>query len=147
MVNTINSPIYNLIHLRLSQWRTEELMKNWKWFLPFNHNHFTVPEDVKGTIGYCGHPSLNKGWFIRKAVEYINPKLNPEKQIKWRNKGLWEHLKNNSFGVYQGQWEPATVRDIGRAWMVQHNLRKKQPKEWFTEWETGDPTKPMEESK
>ncbi|RLA00565.1 MAG: hypothetical protein DRQ42_05245 [Gammaproteobacteria bacterium] len=137
MINIMEIPTYKLVHLRLSQWKSETQLKNWNQFLDFNGSFFQVPENIKGTIGFCGHPSLNTRWFIKTCLHDLSELRNPEKQIKWRNKALWKWMEDKTFGCYQLQHEPAAIKDIGRAWMVQNNWKKKGSKEWFTEWERG----------
>ena len=124
-----------LAHLRLSCWKSETRLKNWNKFLDFNGKYFEVPEDIKGTIGFCGHPSLNRGWFVRRAIEHMDPERNPEKEIKWRNKPLWEHLEDKRFGCFQGMNAAPTILEIGRRWMIENGFRKKGNKEHFVVWE------------
>lgn len=124
-------------HLRLSQWRSEKKLKNWKWFLEYDKDRraFIIPEDVAGTIGFCGHPSLNSLHFVKTCVDHMDPNRNPEKQIKWRNKALWQQIGRMHFGVYQNPNEPAAVRDIGRKWMIKNGWAKAGNKEHFVTWE------------
>jgi len=124
-------------HLRLSQWKSEARLKNWKWFLEYDKENcaFMIPKDVTGTIGFCGHPSLNHRDFIKTCVEHMDPDRNPEKQIKWRNKALWEKVGHMNFGVFQHPHEPAAVRDTGRKWMIKHGWAKAGNKEHFITWE------------
>lgn len=125
----------NLVHLRLSTWKSEIKLKQWKWLLDYEDGYYKIPEDVQGTIGFCGHPSLNRLDFIKMCLKNTNPYTNIEKQIKWRNKPLWEHLEHCDFGVFQEPNSPAAIRDIGRRWMVDNGFQKKGNREWFTEWE------------
>ncbi len=124
-----------LVHLRLSTWRSEDKLKQWKWFLEHKNGYYQVPNDVKGTIGFCGHPGLCTDWFVQTCLTYINPSANPEKQIKWRNKELWKHIGDYEYGVFQEPNSPASIKDIGRKWMVEHGFQKKGNREHFIEWE------------
>ncbi len=126
----------NLAHLRLSTWRSEEQLKQWKWFLDYKGGYYKVPDDVRGTIGFCGHPSFNRLDFIQQCMANTNMDANIEKQIKWRNKPLWKAIGDYDYGVFQEPNSPAAIKDIGREWMVKHGFKKKGNREWFTEWET-----------
>ena len=126
-----------LIHLRLSMFLSTQLtIKSWNRFLDWNGNFFEVPDNVAGTIGWCGHPSINQGWFVRQAIPFIDKIRNPEKQIKWRNKPLWALTEGCRFGAFQPRNSPPAIRDIGRKWMMEHGWRKKgSNKEIFQTWE------------
>lgn len=126
----------NLVHLRLSAFRSEkEVCKNWNKFLFWNGDYFEVKGDMRGTIGWAGHPSLNQGDFIRHCLHYINPNLNPEKQIKGRNIFLSEIINTSRFGCFHPQSTESAVEDIGRNWMVNNGWVKSGSKAFFTTWE------------
>jgi len=126
-----------LIHLRLSMFPSTQLTcKNWNRFLNWNGQFFEVPNDIAGTIGWCGHPSLNQGWFVKQAIQYIDGIRNPEKQIKWRNKPLWDLTEGCTFGSFQPRNSPPAIKDIGREWMMKNGWRKAGTnKEIFQTWE------------
>jgi len=135
MISTLDW--FQMSHLRLSTWRSETQLKQWKWLCDHNGLYYEIPQDVTGTIGFCGHPSLNSKWFVQTCLKHMSPDRNPEKQIKWRNKELWEHLHDKPFGLFQETDSPAAIKDIGRKWMVKHGFKKKGNRAWFTEWEAG----------
>lgn len=128
----------SLVHLRLSAFNSGGYQcKNWNRFLNWNGDFFEVKQEEKGTIGWCGHPSLNRVSFIKDCLEFIDISKNPEKQIKGRK---YSHPINSiinmsRFGCYH---KPNTLKaeiDIGRKWMVENNWAKSGNKAWFTNWE------------
>ena len=127
-----------LAHLRFSIFRSTQLTcKNWKYFFTWNGRYFQCPDKDKGTVGWCGHPSLNRGGFIRDCASQMDFNLNPEKQIKWHFPLIKPLIDQHDFGCFIPQNSPANIRDIGREWMIKNNFRKKgKNKEWFTEWES-----------
>lgn len=112
--------------------------KNWKYFFPFNGDFFECPEELRQEVGFCGHPSLIRGEFVRRAVVHLDPKKNPEKQFHHGNPGLIAEVLRWRYGVYAGPNEPAAIRDIGRKWMVKEGFKKAGNKAFFTEWERRD---------
>jgi hypothetical protein len=125
-----------LVHLRLSAFSSENgYCKNWNRFLFWNGKYFQVPEDLKGTIGWAGHPSLNKGQFMRDCLYYMNPEHNPEKQIKGRNPYIGELIRFSNFGSFHEQNKSAAIKDIGRQWMIKNGWKKSGSKAFFTKWE------------
>jgi len=123
----------NLAHLRLSQFKStgEDTMKVWNKFIPWNGEYFEVPQDLKGTIGWAGHPSLNRSSFLLAFRKIIDPKKNHEKQIK----GNHPLILKSRFGVFHPKNSPAAIVDIGRVWMVEHRYQKQGTKAFFTKWE------------
>jgi hypothetical protein len=126
-----------LVHLRFSKFKSTLLTcKNWSFFFNWNGGYFQCPDKDKGTVGWCGHPSLNRGNFIRECLPHINFDKNPEKQIKSHNTKIKALIDKSDFGCYIPQNSPPNIRDIGREWMLINGFRKKgKNKEWFTEWE------------
>lgn len=123
-----------LVHLRLSSfWSNEESrMKTWNKFLDWNGFYFSVPRELRGIVGFAGHPSLNLTAFLTYFKEIINPENNPEKQIK----GNRPILLDNHFGVYHPQKNtPPAEWDIGRNWMIVNGFKKEGSKAFFTNWE------------
>ena len=137
MIKLMASPNLNLAHLRFSIFKsTEETCKNWSNFYNWVGGYFECPEEHKGSIGWCGHPSLNNGWFVRRVVEFLDPKYNPEKQIKWRNPMIGPIIKEYNFGSFIPQNSPPNIKDIGREWMSEHRYTKAGGNnEHFTNWE------------
>lgn len=134
----VNNPY--LATLRLPWVRTERTyMKNWKYKFPLTivegGRIFKCPDELKREIGFCGHPSLINGSFIRQCAPFIDPGLNPEKQFHVKSSVLMDIVDNWSYGVYAKPNQPAAVEDIGRRWMVEQGLKKKGNKAWFQEWE------------
>lgn len=128
-----------LAHLRLSYFPSTEIScKNWNKFTYWNGEYFEVPCHDKCVIGWCGHPSLNRLSFMRKALSHSNRMANPEKQIKGRRGShpINYLLDANKFGVFTPQDSSPIVRDIGRRWMVEHGYVKAGVKAFFTNWAT-----------
>ena len=127
-----------LAHLRLSAFpSSERSLKSWNKFTYWNGSYFSVEEDDKFSIGWSGHPSMNKTNFLRQAISQMNYASNPEKQIKGKrypcrmNNILLEH----SFGVFIKPSEKKQIVDIGRKWMVENGFKKSGNKAFFTQWE------------
>lgn len=125
----------NLVHLRLSVFRSTQNVKNWKYFYEWNGRYFQCPDEYRGTVGWCGHPSLNRGDFIRFCAKNMDPSLNPEKQIKGRHPVIGPEIEKRNFGSFIMPHSPANIRDIGREWRVKHGFHKIGNQEWFTNWE------------
>lgn len=126
---------HDLAVLRLP-WKPlgETASKNWKYFFPWNGNFFECPARLKRSIGFCGHPSLIRGDFVRATVRHLNTEKNPEKQFHYNSKVVAE-VDKWRFGVYGFPGQPAAIRDIGRRWMVGAGLQKAGSKAFFTTWE------------
>jgi hypothetical protein len=127
----------DLVHLRLSQFTSTDRIKMWNKFVDHNGDFFEVNQDLKGVIGWCGHPGFTRTKFMKDCLEFIDPKINPEKQIKGRR---YVHPINtivnmSKFGCFHPKNSPPAVIDIGREWMVKNNFKKKGNKAFFVEWE------------
>jgi len=126
----------NLVHLRLSAFKSEtNLLKNWNKFIPWNGSYFEIPKDLKGVIGWAGHPSLNRTDFIKKCTAGMDKNKNPEKQMKGHNPWVKPLIDRSNFGVYHPPDTDAAVIDIGRKWMKNNGWRKKGVKAFFSTWE------------
>ena len=130
----------DLASLRLNWKPTKQwAMKNWKfyflWVQVNKSGFFECPRKDRQEVGFCGHPSLLRGAFVRKCAQWIDANLNPEKQFHNGNERLIREVLKWRYGVYGGQNQPPSVRDIGREWIVSHGYRKKANKAWFTQWE------------
>lgn len=125
-----------LVHLRLSAFKSQQdTMKNWNKFIPWNGSYFEVPQDLKGTIGWAGHPSLNRTEFIKDCQERMDHNKNPEKQIKGNNPWIKPLIDVSNFGVYHPPLCDPAVVDLGREWMKNNGWQKKGIKAFFTTWE------------
>ncbi|HUS99254.1 MAG TPA: hypothetical protein VMY59_02940 [Candidatus Thermoplasmatota archaeon] len=124
-----------LVHLRLSIFRSTHNCKNWKYFYEWNGMFFQCPDEYRGTVGWCGHPSLNRGDFLRFCAENMDPSVNPEKQIKGRHPKIGPVIEDSVFGSFILPISPANVTDIGREWRTKHGYHKIGNQEWFTNWE------------
>jgi hypothetical protein len=127
-----------LKHLRLSFFKsTEEYVRLWgKYNANWNGDFFNIEDSDIIPVGWCGHPSLNDGKWLRKVAEKIDPGMNPEKQFHRNQTIVDEFIKGNQFGVFQPQNTDRTLTDIGREWMKANGFVKSggiNP-EWFTHW-------------
>lgn len=122
--------------LRLPQFKADgDKMKNWNRFFPWNGQYFECPEELKMSVGFCGHPSLIKREFIDNTVNFIDTTKNPEKQFHRGPKEIMDEVAEWSYGVYGTPKESAMIRDIGRKWMIENKWKKKGSKAYFMEWE------------
>ena len=130
----------DLAVLRLPYNPCEDTNKSWGHFLPWNGEFYEVPEDLRGLLGFCGHPSLIRRSFIEIALNMLSDHRNPEKSIKWRKgrKGYGEVLQKFRYGVFGKPGEGLAVGDIGAGWAGEHGWKKKGQKAFFCEWEKID---------
>lgn len=112
-----------------------ETQKNWRYRFPWTGEYFACPEAIKHEVGFCGHPSLIRGDFVQSAVPCLTPLHNPEKQFHGGYPAMIDLVNVSHFGTYGFPGEGPYVRDIGRAWMMEHGFRKQGNKAWFTRWE------------
>jgi len=135
MINMLNRH-KNLALLRLPQFKsTEKDMKNWNLFFPYNGEYFECPEELKMSVGFCGHPSLIKGEFVQNTALYIDTTKNPEKQFHRGPPEIIKEVVKWKYGVYSQPNMPPAIVDIGRKWSVETGWQKKGTKAWFMEWE------------
>ncbi|MBW2598555.1 MAG: glycosyltransferase [Deltaproteobacteria bacterium] len=109
--------------------------KNWRYFFPWNGEFFECPRELRRTVGFCGHPSLIRGEFVRNTVKYIDETRNPEKQFHRGPSEIMAEIDKWRYGVFAEHDQPPAIRDIGRAWMVENGYRKVGNKALFTQWE------------
>jgi len=129
-----NNP--KLALLRLPQFKADgDKMKNWNKFFPWNGEYFECPEELKMSVGFCGHPSLIKKEFVDNTVNFIDTTRNPEKQFHRGPIEIMEEVAKWDYGVYGTPEESAYIRDIGRKWMIENKWKKKGSKAHFMEWE------------
>lgn len=127
----------SLASLRLP-WKAqdEESMKNWKYFFPWNGFYYKCPDELTRTVGFCGHPSLLRGEFVRNCAPLLSPDQNPEKQFHNRvNTPLMQEIDKWDFGVLRTPDMKPAIADIGRKWMIENGFIKKGNKAIFKEWE------------
>lgn len=135
MIGVMNE-YQNLAILRLPFKPVDSIAaKNWKYWFPWNGHYFECPKELRLEIGFCGHPSLIRGEFIKNCASLIDTSRNPEKQFHHGNRPLLNEQCKWDFGVFSEQNKPAVVKDIGREWMVKNGYRKKENKSYFVEWE------------
>ena len=78
------------------------------------------------------NPTLFKSNFLQEIVEYMDPNLNPEKQLRLNAPGKrGELLTNTKQGIYTGSGYNKIVQDIGRDWMKNTKFYKEIG---FREW-------------
>lgn len=126
----------DLALLRLPQFKsTEDKMKNWDKFFPWNGKYFECPDELRQGVGFCGHPSLIKMEYVKNCAPHIEPTVNPEKQFHGGNKPLLKEVMKWRYGVFSKPNHPNYIQDLGREWMIKNNYRKAGSKAFFTEWE------------
>jgi len=135
----------NIPYIRLPQFPsglTE--MKNWNKTFKWAGQFYMPPSDEKW-LGFCGHPALLKGQFVRHVAPMLNADLNPEKQFfQGGNPKLTEYCNQYWFVVYGVPADsptPAFVKDIGKSWAVENGWRKAGNKAHFLNWEKDEGNK------
>lgn len=127
-----------LRHLRLNQFvSTIEHTKLWgKYFANWNGDFFDIEEAGIAPVGWCGHPSLNDGYWLRAVASDINPQRNPEKQFHYYPNIVNKWVLGGQYGIFQPQSCGRAIKDIGRVWMKEHGYEKTGGVncEWFTHW-------------
>lgn len=132
----IMSDFPELAALRLPFKRQDlECMKNWKYYFSWNGFYFNCPSEVAREVGFCGHPSLIRGNFVKAIAPFLDDTKNPEKQFHHGPPEIMEEIDKWDFGVYGRPNGPALIRDIGREWMVENGFKKSGTKAFFTNWE------------
>lgn len=126
----------NLAHLRLNQFKSDDkTTKLWsKHFANYNGDFFEIKDIIK--VGYCGHPSLNDGNWLRAAAKNINPQRNPEKQFHFYPEVVNKFVVGKQFGIFQPPNSSPGISDIGRQWRIEKGYAKTggTNDEWFTSW-------------
>jgi len=111
-------------------------MKNWNKFFPYNGKYYECPEEMKGGLGFCGHPSLIQKQFIQNTARFLDENRNPEKQFHSRGRTpIMKEVMKWRYSVYGIPGTPPLIRDIGRKWMVRKGYRKQGVKAHFVNWE------------
>jgi len=107
--------------------------KNWAHFFPWNGSYFHCPETLKGSIGWCGHPSLVRMDFIKETNEFLTANWCPERQMKiYKQFGtpMGKVISKWDYGVYGYPAESEYVKDIGRVWRTQNSITKLKNTSW-----------------
>ena len=127
----------NLAILRLAAFYAMGLkMKNWNKYFKYNSLYYVCPEELKGSVGFCGHPSFIKAEFVRNTAKYLDEIRNPEKQFHNRGRTpVMNEVYKWEYGVWSIPGSQPLISDIGRRWMVENGFRKKGTKAFFIEWE------------
>jgi len=129
----------NLALLRLPAFYAGlEHMKTWNKFMPWNGEFYEVPPAQRIALGFCGHPSLIKGAFVRATSRFLDDSINPEKQFHHGPKELIQEVSRWRYGLIGEPADPPSkpiVQDIGRKWAVANNWKKAGSKAFFTKWE------------
>lgn len=115
----------------------QDTNKSWNKFLPWNGEFYEVPEDLRGLLGFAGHPSLIRGEFIKIGLKMLSSERNPEKTLKWRasSKGLGGMLQKFRYGVYGTPGKGSAVRDTGKNWKELNRWKKQGSQANFMVWE------------
>lgn len=122
--------------LRLPQFRsTETEMKNWDRVYPWNGRYFECPEKMRQAVGFCGHPSLIKGNYVKLCRQHLLTDRNPEKQFHGGNDKLVDEVLRWEYGVYGHPNQPNYIQDLGRQWSVNNGWKKAGNKAHFMQWE------------
>ena len=133
----------SLKHLRFNYFKSGDVStKLWqKYFAHWNGNFFEIGDEAVVPVGWCGHPSLNDGKWLRALAKDINPAKNPEKQFHYHPDFVNKWVIGNQFGIFQPRNADRAITDIGRQWMAEHGYRKTGGinVEWFTHWEKSNP--------
>ena len=126
--------------LRLNAFQSAaHLSKQWDKMIYWNGTFFEVPPNLRGLLGFAGHPSLVKKEMVKLVLPYLDDGKNPEKQINGHHKVIGPYLLGHRFGVFSEQNSPPLIRDIGRKWMTKQGYRKAGGnKAWFTKWERAE---------
>lgn len=108
----------------------KESTKQWKHYFRWEGLYFKCPEEDKKHIGWCGHPNIVRGEFIRETAELLSPFFCPEKQMKglW-NSGRWgvmmrDIIEKWDYGVCSVPLSDPVISDIGRAWRAENQIIK-----------------------
>ena len=91
----------------------------WKYY----DEGFYIANDWQRQFGL--NPILIKKEFIDEAVKRMRDDTNPEKQFRYSQKYMRDHIKNWKYGLYSKQGEPRIVDGRrGAAWKQKMGLKK-----------------------
>lgn len=120
--------------LRLPKWSSTEHTRQWnKWEIPWNGRFFEIPAELRGELGFSGHPSVIRARFLLPLLEYLDHTYDLEKQLKGRGR-FGRYLFAWQYGVWQAQHSPATIKDIGTPWRREKGWMKNGSSKfrWFS---------------
>lgn len=110
-------------------------MKNWTHIYPWNGSYYECPSEKRVELGFCGHPSMIRGEFVRGCAPYLVGIKNPEKQFHHGPMEILRRVIQYRYGVYGKPGTGPFIRDIGREWMQKNSWVKSGNKSFFTVWE------------
>ena len=128
-----------LAHLRLHWRHIGAHVKCWKFLFPWNGSYFECPSRDAKEVGFCGHPSLLRGRFVRDTAALLQIESNPEKQFHY-NRTVVNEVVQWDYGVYGQPHTRQVIRDIGRIWINQSEWQKEGTRAFFRRWEKRDAT-------
>lgn len=99
-------------------------------YIPIEYN-LLIASDSKKQFGL--NPILIKGEFVQQSVPRMSTTLNPEKQFRYSNLKMRDHIMNWKYGIFGNPGDHAFVTDIGRDWRQMHGF-KKPLNETFLNW-------------
>lgn len=109
-------------------------IKCWNLFFPWNGSFYECPIEKVMSVGFCGHPSLLRGEFVKRCAPHIDVRMNPEKQFHRGPRPIMTAVSEGRFGVHATAGDPPAIRDIGRKWMIQNGWMKEGNRAFFTQW-------------
>jgi len=120
----------NLATLRLPFTRLDNTFsKNWAHKFPWNGMYFECPDEIKYTIGWCGHPGMVNVNFIRQFVDKVDPNWCPELRLKGYH-DIAKEIIDWDYGVYGHPGETEYIKDIGREWRNTRGITKLKNTSW-----------------
>lgn len=132
-----------LASIRIPWFKASALdMKNWNLWFPWDGSLFMCPHDLRSPAGFCGHPSLLRGDFVRRCTPLLFTETNPEKQFHGLNPRLTAEALQWNYGVYGYPNSPKMLRELGEPWRTANKIKKSTPngipKADFITWEKAE---------
>jgi hypothetical protein len=125
-------PDLAILRLPFSDAKETEALQ-WNRYFPYNGSFMECPLELRGSIGYSGHPSLIKRAWLKQVLPLLNADGCPEKQIKGHNPVMLKVLEQWRYGVWQKPLEQKAIVDIGRVWREEFGFIKNGAY-GFTNW-------------
>ncbi len=125
----------DLALLRLPKWESRKVTRQWnKWEIPWNGEFFEIPKNMRGALGFSGHPSLIRHSFLKPTLNVLDIHRDVEKQLKGRG-AHGHYILSYRYGVWQEQDASASIVDIGTPWRKTHKWGKDGPSKFlWTTW-------------